>query len=192
MLNRILPSCHALRVAAGAIVLALPLALGAPAAAQADDSNNGVCGPNVESWNFSVSKLGPHITGTWNGQAPGIGVTRGVQHFSTTISLENGRLYLSGNGVKTELRPVRGTRKALRYDFINQRPLPKSAYAMDISLEDLSLVMDCDLSIAPQFTWTFGSGDRRSSGIYTFAGPNIAVGTMWNSGGGAREVLLQR
>lgn len=169
----------------------LSVGLALPAVAQ-DDPENGVCGPDVDSWDISVSKIGPLIAGTWTGTAPGMGFTQGVQTFTVNITLENGRLYMSGNGAKIELKPVRGARKPLRYDFVKQQPLPKSKQAVDVSVDDFGLVLNCDMSIAPQFTWSYGMGARRSSGVYTFGSPTAALGTMWNSAQGAREVYLSR
>lgn len=170
------------------------VALGAfslPASAQ-DEPDNPVCGPGVDSYDITVSEIGPLIEGTWTGTAPGIGATTGVQTFTMTITLEYGRLFISDGAQKTRLEPVRGTRKPLRYDFVKQRVLPEEAHAVKVTVEEFGLLLDCDMNIAPQFTWTFGSGSRRSDGIYSFGSPNNALGTMWNSARGAREVYLSR
>ena len=180
---------HALKSAAIASLLALGLAAPAPAK---DDPENPVCGPDVDSWKISVDEIAPHITGTWTGTAPGLGYTQGVQTFTVTITEQYGRLYMSGNGAKIELKPVRGARKPLRYDLVNQRKLKKAAHAVDVTLDEFGLVLNCDLAVAPQFTWSYGSGARRSGGVYTFGSPNAALGTMWNSAQGAREVYLSR
>jgi hypothetical protein len=175
---------HLFRPLAAALAIC---AFAAPAAAQDD---NPVCGP--DSFRFDVSKIGPHITGQWTGTAPGIGVTMGVQTFTMTISMNNGRLYISDGARKAELRPMHGTRKALRYDFLKGKALPKAAHAVDVSVDDFGLVLGCDMNVAPQFAWTFGAGSRRSDGIYSFGSPHHALGTMWNSARGAREVYLSR
>lgn len=151
---------------------------------------NKVCGP--DSVNMSMSEIGPLIEGQWTGEAPGLGPTTGVQTFSMTISLEYGRLYISSGGQKTRLEPVRGTRKALRYDFVKQKALPEDAHAIKVTVDDFGVVTGCDMNLATQFTWTFGSGSRTSQGVYSFANDRQALGTMWNSAQGAREVYLSR
>jgi hypothetical protein len=163
------------------------VSLAAPALAQ---DQNEVCGP--DSYNASMSEIGPLIEGEWTGTAPGLGTTAGVQKFTMTISLEYGRLYISSGGQKTRLEPVQGTRKALRYDFVKQRALPEDAHAVAVTVDDFGLTLGCDMNIAPQFTWTFRSGNRQSQGIYSFASSSHALGTMWNSARGAREVWLSR
>jgi hypothetical protein len=176
-----------------AAMFALPLAAPAQDSAAVPDVPNDICGPEVDSYRFSVSEIGPKLAGTWSAQAPGIGMTQGVQTFTVEISYKNGRLYMSGGGGgMTELVPVRGARKALRYDFIHQKPLPPEAHAVEVSLDDFALVFNCDLAVAPQFTWAMGTGARRASGVYTFVSPNHAIGTMANSAAGAREVYLSR
>lgn len=179
-----------------AAVLAAAICITAPALAQDEDPlpkpPNDICGPDLDTWMFSVSKIGPVLAGEWTGKAPGLGMTTGLQTFSVTISYERGRLYMSGDGGKVELKPVRGSRKPLRYDFIRQQPLPESAHAVKVPLDDFGLIHECELSVAPQFTWAIGSGARRASGVYTFVANNAAIGTMANSGRGAREVYLSR
>ncbi|MEC7761948.1 MAG: hypothetical protein VX874_08590 [Pseudomonadota bacterium] len=151
---------------------------------------NEVCGPSARS--MSMSEIGPLIEGQWTGEAPGLGPTMGVQKFSMTITLEYGRLYISDGAQKTRLEPVRGTRKALRYDFVKQQALPEDAHAIKVSVDDFGVVVGCDMDMASQFTWTFGSGSRTSQGVYSFASPTQGLGTMWNSARGAREVYLSR
>lgn len=124
--------------------------------------------------------------------APGMGFTTGVQTFPVEVSFERGRLYMGGDGKKVELHPVYGTRKALRYDFVRQAPLPETAHATGLPLEDFALITDCEPGIAAQFSWTLGSGGQSSGGVISFFGVHTALGTMWNSGQGAREVLWQR
>ena len=187
---RITSHLVAAALAASALVLTT-----APARAQDGDSPseaNPVCGPEVSGGRFDMAAIGSKIAGTWSARAPGLGVTKGVQTFTISIKVEYGRVYAEGNGTRIALNPVHGTRKALRFDPVRQKALPVEAHAVDMSLEDVELVTDCDLTIAPQFTWTYGSGSRTSAGIYTFLSPNFAIGTMWNSGGGAREVFLSR
>jgi hypothetical protein len=169
-----------------ASTLALTL-LATPVVAQEE---NTVCNP--DSYNVTVSEIGPALEGQWTGKAPGLGPTTGVQTFTMTISLEYGRLYISSGGQKARLEPVRGTRKALRYDFVKQQAIPEEAHAIKVSVDDFGVVTGCDMSLAPQFTWRFGSGNRSSQGIYSFASSYQALGTMWNSAQGAREVYLSR
>jgi len=176
---------HAIRRAALAGLAVLALA--GPARASDDSA---VCGP--DGARMRLGKLGPLLAGTWQGEAPGLGYTTGVQKFPVTISYKNGRLYMSDGGHMTELRPVRGARKPLRYDFVKQRKLPKSAWATEITLQDVELTSGCKLTVAPQFSWTLGTGARSSNGIYSFVSANIGLGTMWNSAMGSREVLLTR
>ncbi|MAM62408.1 hypothetical protein [Maritimibacter sp. UBA3975] len=170
---------------------ALALFLMAVPAISQDDENK-VCSYGSDGSRLSPAELGPMIEGQWTGTAPGLGVTTGVQTFPLTITLEYGRLYISSGGQKARLEPVRGPRKALRYDFVKQKAIPEEAHAVAVNVEDFGLVLGCDMNVAPQFTWTFGSGNRRSQGIYSFASPDHALGTMWNSARGAREVYLSR
>lgn len=163
----------------------------APLLAQSDD-DNGVCKGGATSMSFNVKKVGELIEGTWTGVAPGIGHTTGVQTFQVDIEMQNGRPVLKSNGRMTRLNAVQGPRKALRYDFVNQRALPEEAHAVKVSIDDFGLTTGCDMAFAPQFAWQFGSGSRRSNGIYSFASPTHAIGTMWNSAQGAREVYLSR
>lgn len=177
--------------AALAGLLALGLVL--PGAARADDPDeaNEVCAPEVSAGRFKVREIGPKIAGSWNARAPGLGFTRGMQEFPVEISFEYGRLYYAGSGVKVELRPVY-TRKPLRYDFVRQQPIPESARATELTLKDISVMTNCDLQIAPQFSWEYGTGNRRSNGVLSFMEDYVAIGTMWNSAMGAREVTLNR
>lgn len=153
---------------------------------------NPVCGSEISAGRFQIAQIAPAITGSWKATAPGLGMTAGVQTFTVEISFERGRLYLSGGGRKTELVPVYGTRKALRYDPVRQQTLSQEAWAVQVDPDEVALVAGCELGIEPQFTWRMGSGAQSSSGIYSFFGPGLGLGTMWNSAQGAREVLLQR
>lgn len=173
---------------AGSLVFGLAL----PGAVRAEDAANEVCAPDISAGQFDVSVIGPKIAGNWQGKAPGLGFTTGVQTFPVEISYQNGRLYYGSGGVKVELRPVYDTRKPLRYDFVKQKRIPEDGRATELSLEEMSVVTNCELPIAPQFTWEYGAGDRRSSGVLSFLEGSIAVGTMWNSAGGTREVMLLR
>lgn len=155
-------------------------------------TGNEVCGPEVSAGRFKLAQIGPQIAGLYEGTAPGIGFTRGVETFDVEISYQNGRVYMGGGGHKVELTPVYGMRKELRYDPIRQAPLPAEALAAQISMEDIELSTGCDRRIAPQFTWTAGSGARSSGGVYSFLSGDAALGTMWNSAKGAREVYLVR
>lgn len=161
--------------------------------AAVENQQNTVCGAGISAGKFKLSEIGPKVAGTWQATAPGLGYTQGVQEFDVVISFERGRLYIGGGGgPKVELKPVYGTRKALRYDPIRQKALPESAHAAKLSLEDIELVTACNPGIAAQFTWTYGMGGNSSGGIYSFLGEHVALGTMWNNRQGAREVLLQR
>lgn len=153
---------------------------------------NDVCGPEVSAGTFKVSEIGPRLVGTYEGQAPGKGNATGVQTFTVQITYSNGRLYIGNGAGASELKPVHGTRKELRYDPIKQMPLPEEARAAKISLGEMELVTNCDSRIAPQFTWTSGTGARTSSGIYSFLDRDTALGMMWNSAKGVREVFLLR
>lgn len=173
-----------------AIWLGLLLVMVQTSAATAEA--NDVCGPDVSAGPFKVSEIGPRLVGTYQGQAPGMGFTTGIQTFSVQISYSNGRLYIGDGAATFELKPVQGTRKELRYDPVRQMPLPEEARVANISLEDMELVTDCDSRIAPQFIWTNGSGARASSGVYSFLDRDTALGMMWNSAMGARGVALLR
>ncbi len=176
-----------------AVILAT--AATAPVLAQDDAvpaEPNMVCGPDVSAGQFKLDEIGPRIAGTWSAEAPGLGFTAGVHAFNANITFERGRIYILANGTKIELRPVYGTRKELRYDPIRQQALPEAAHAVKVSLEDIGLVTDCEIGLAPQFTWTYGTGARSSGGVYSFLDSHTAIGTMWNSAQGAREVYLSR
>ena len=161
--------------------------------AEVVDRQNTICGPKLSAGRFKLSVIGPRIAGTWKATAPGIGFTTGVQQFDVVIRYTNGRLYITGDGgAPTELKPVYGTRKALRYDPIRQKPLPKKSQAAKASLEDIALITDCEPGIAAQFTWRNGNGANSSGGFYSFLQDKFAIGTMWNSAQGTREVLLRR
>ncbi len=153
---------------------------------------NDVCDPEVSAGTFKVSEIGPRLVGIYEGQAPGKGNATGVQTFTVQITYSNGRIYIGKGAKASELKPVHGARKELRYDPIKQMPLPEEARAAKISLAEMELVTNCDSRIAPQFTWTSGTGGRTSSGIYSFLDRDTAIGMMWNSGQGVREVLLLR
>jgi hypothetical protein len=176
------------RLRAACFSLAMAVTQIGPAMAQGND----VCGPDVSAGTFKVSEIGPRIAGIYEGQAPGMGYTTGIQTFKVQISFSNGRLYIGDGATIFELRPVHGTRKELRYDPIKQMPLPEAARVSKIALEDMELVTDCDSRIAPQFMWTNGTGARASSGLYSFLDRDTALGMMWNSAMGAREVVLLR
>ncbi len=176
-------------------VVVVGLFASAPALAQDDvvpPEPNMVCGPDVSAGQFKLDEIGPRIAGTWSAKAPGLGFTAGVHAFTANITFERGRIYILANGTKIELRPVYGTRKELRYDPIRQQALPEAAHAVKVSLEDIGLVTDCEIGLAPQFTWTYGTGARSSGGVYSFLDSHTAIGTMWNSAQGAREVYLSR
>jgi len=183
----------ALAALAGLTVLALtgPAPAGpAPAVpAPANNIGNPLCASDGK---IDAKKVGPLIAGTWHGEAPGVIPAMGVQHFVVTISARSGHLYMHGGPRWIELRPVQGTRKPLHYDFIHHKPLPKSAWGTKATLDDLQVAAACELGMLPQFSWTFGTGGRTSAGIYSFLMPGIAVGTMWNSAGGMREVQLTK
>lgn len=170
-----------------AVWLGLVMATLQTAAAMAEA--NDVCGLDVSAGTFEMSEIGPRLVDTYEGRAPGGGFATGIQTFTVQISYSNGRLYIGDAATTFELRPMRGARKELRY---GQTPLPEAARVAKISLEDMELVTDCDSRIAPQFIWTNGSGARASSGLYSFLDRDTALGMMWNSAMGAREVVLLR
>lgn len=173
--------------------VALAISAGMSAAQDVPIEPNTVCGPKVSAGNFKVSEIGPQIAGLYVARAPGITVATGIQEFTVRIDYKNGRLYIGGDGKMIELRPVRGKRKLLRYDFIKGELLPKSAQATELSLGDIELVTDCSLYIAPQFEWSQGSGKISSWGVYSFLDRGTALGVMMqNSTGALREVVLFR
>lgn len=184
-------SPHARRVSCFGLLLAAVFS-GTMLAAQTAATPNMVCGPDVSAGAFRVAEIGPRIAGLYEGRAKGRVTATGVQTFPVQIEFSNVRLYMSGDGAKSEMRPVRGTRKALRYDVIKGRPLSQSAHATDLPLQDIEEMTDCDSNIAPQFEWTFGTGARSSGGILSFLGPDTAIGMTWNSATGVREVVLAR
>ena len=193
-----MPIFHALRPLALVAFIALATAPGwaqdgaaGPGTALPPAPPNPVCG-TFTAGQFKLAEIGPAIAGAWQGTAPGIGMTAGVQTFTVAFSFERGRLYASGDGGKVELKPIYRNRKALRWDPVRQMPLPETAHAVAVTPQDVALVAGCELDLAPQFSWTLGSGAQTASGIYSFFGPDIALGTMWNSARGAREVYLTR
>lgn len=172
--------------------VALAISAGMSAAQDVPVEPNTVCGPKVSAGNFKVSEIGPQIAGVYDGRAPGVFVAAGIQEFTVRIDYKNGRLYIGGDGKMVELRPVRGKRKLLRYDFVKGELLPKSAQATESSLSDIELVTDCSLYIAPQFEWSQGSGKQSSWGVYSFLDRGTALGVMQNGTSALREVVLFR
>lgn len=166
--------------------------LAGPAPAQeAVEAPNLVCN-EASRLAFRTTRIGTQISGIWNARAPGIGFTQGIQTFSVNISMDNGRLYLMAGGRKIAMSPIQGVRKELRWDFRKGQRIAESAQATPLSLEDIGLMADCELAVAPQYQWSMGSGQNASAGIYSFVSPTMAIGTMWNSAGGTREVILTR
>lgn len=156
-------------------------------AQEVPDVPNDVCNPDSPV-RFRSSVVGALISGHWQGTAPGIGVTMGVQRFAVQIFIENGRLYMQGEGQKVALAPNVGVRKALRTQMRTGKPIPIEAQATGLSLEDIELVTDCSFAAAPQYQWE----SRGAGGFYSFVSPDLAIGSMWNRAGGTREVLLER
>lgn len=144
---------------------------------------------------LNLRRIGPLLEGAWEETAAGIGPTLGVQRTAFEIIYDRmrNRLYMSGDGVQTELVPVRGGNKELRFDFVKNRPMAPDRFVMkEANPNEWAFVLGCDLGLAPQFSWQVGSGGMRADGIISFFSGSEAMGTKWNSARGAREVLLSR
>jgi hypothetical protein len=65
-------------------------------------------------------------------------------------------------------------------------------YLMGPESFEWALVQDCQIALAPQFEWQFGTGARRSDGITSFFSANEAMGANRNSARDVREQLISR
>ncbi|RDD93928.1 hypothetical protein DTW92_18405 [Paracoccus pantotrophus] len=108
-------------------------------------------------------------------------------------------MYLGSDGIQTELVPVRGGNKPLRFDFVRGEAMDPQFYMLTSTGSEppaepfeWALVQDCPIASAPQFEWQFGTGARRSDGIISFFSANEAMGTKRNSARGVREQLISR
>ncbi|MBQ0750190.1 MAG: hypothetical protein KBT70_08305 [Roseovarius sp.] len=175
---------------------ALLIALTGPVLAQQNTTiTNEICSETPRgSQGFDLRRIGPILEGSWSETAGGIGATMGVQRNEVEIFYDpsRNRLYLGGDGMQTELVPVQGGNKELRHDFVSERPMAPELFATKSDLAEWAYVLGCDMGLAPQFSWQIGSGTRRAEGIISFFSETEAIGTKWNSAGGAREVSLTK
>lgn len=157
---------------------------------------NEVCKPEVHrAGKFDLRQIGPLIEGVWTEEAIGAKPVMGVQHdlMEITYDRNRNRLYLGGGGgAMTELVPVRGGNKPLRYDFVKGQKMDKKFHMMVPEPFEWALVQDCQINSAPQFEWQFGSGSRQSQGIISFFSEREAMGTKRNSAYGVREQVISR
>jgi len=168
-----------------------------PAAAQQTTAiPNEICSETPRgAEKLNLRRIGPLLEGAWEETAAGIGPTLDVQKtaFEVIYDRMRNRLYMSGEGVRTELVPVRGSNKELRFDFVKNRPMAPDRFVMKkTSPSEWAFVLGCDLGLAPQFSWHVGSGGMRADGTISLLSGTDAMGAKWNSGGGAREVSLSR
>lgn len=172
---------------------ALLIATATPALA--NEPPNPVCRADIHrAGNVDLRKIGPSIAGRWTESAIGASVAIGVQKstFEIIYDQNRNRLYLGANDIRTELVPVRGGNKPLRYDFVRGKAMDPQFHMMVPEPSEWALVLDCQIASAPQFEWQFGSGARRSDGIISFFSANEAMGTKRNSARGVREQLISR
>ena len=175
---------------------ALLFAIAAPALAQQNIAiPNEICSETPRGADkLDLRRIGPLLEGTWTETAAGIGATMGVHRNVLEIVYDRmrNRLYIAADGMQTELVPVRGGNRELRYDFVKAAPMDPSMFAIKPDVAEWAFVLGCDIGLAPQFSWHIGSGARRADGIISFFSETEAMGTKWNSGRGAREVSLSR
>jgi hypothetical protein len=185
---------------------ALLIATATPALANepAKEPPNPVCRADIHrAGNFDLRQIGPLLAGTWTESAIGASVAIGVQKgtFEIIYDQNRNRLYLSADGIQTELVPVRGGNKPLRYDFVRGKAMDPRFYMLRQKDQkgpkgaepfEWALVQDCQIASAPQFEWQFGTGARRSDGIISFFSASEAMGTKRNSARGVREQLISR
>ncbi|MDF3605313.1 hypothetical protein PE067_03540 [Paracoccus sp. DMF-8] len=175
---------------------ALLVMTAAPAAAQQNIAiPNEICSEAPRGADkLDLRRIGPLLEGTWTETAAGIGATMGVHRNVLEIVYDRmrNRLYIAADGMRTELVPVRGGNRELRYDFVKGAPMDPSMFAIKPDVAEWAFVLGCDMGLAPQFSWHIGSGARRADGIISFFSETEAMGTKWNSGRGAREVSLSR
>lgn len=170
--------------------------------ALAGEPSNPVCHADVHrAGNFDLRQIGPLIAGTWTEAAIGTSVAIGVQEstFEIIYDRNRNRLYLGSDGIQTELVPVRGGNKPLRFDFVRGEAMDPQFYMLTSTGSEpgaepweWAVVQDCQIASAPQFEWQFGTGARRSDGIISFFSANEAMGTKRNSARGVREQLISR
>lgn len=99
--------------------------------ALAGEPSNPVCHADVHrAGNFDLRQIGPLIAGTWTEAAIGTSVAIGVQEstFEIIYDRNRNRLYLGSDGIQTELVPVRGGNKPLRFDFVRGEPMDPQFY----------------------------------------------------------------
>lgn len=172
---------------------ALLIATATPALA--NEPPNPVCRADLHrAGNFDLRRIGPLIAGSWAEAAIGASVATGVQRstFEIIYDPNRNRLYLGADGIQTELVPVRGGNKPLRYDFVHGKAMDPQFHMMVPEPFEWALVQDCQIASAPQFEWQFGTGARRSDGIISFFSATEAMGTKRNSARGVREQLISR
>lgn len=179
-----------------AVVSTLLITLSGPVLAQQNTAiQNEICFETPHgSQEFDLRRIGPILEGSWSETAGGIGATMGVHRNEVEIVYDPSlnRLYLGGDGMQTELVPVQGGNKELRRDFVSGQPMAPELFATKLDLAEWACVLGCDMGLAPQFSWQIGSGTRRAEGIISFFSETEAIGTKWNSAGGAREVSLTK
>lgn len=179
-----------------AALSSLLLVIAAPAfAQQGSDIPNEVCSETPRGADkLDLRRIGPLLEGGWTETAVGIGATMGVHRNALEIVYDRmrNRLYIAADGMQTELVPVRGGNRELRYDFVKGAPMDPSMFAIKPDVAEWAFVLGCDIGLAPQFSWHIGSGARRADGVISFFSETEAMGTKWNSGRGAREVSLSR
>lgn len=179
-----------------AALSALLVIIAAPAAVQQNAAiANEICSETPRgAERLDLRRIGPLLEGRWTETAVGMGMTLGVQRNTAEIIYDRmrNRLYIAADGMQTELVPVRGGNRELRYDFVKGAPMDPSMFAIKPDVAEWAFVLGCDIGLAPQFSWHIGSGARRADGIISFFSETEAMGTKWNSGRGAREVSLSR
>src|SRR5690606_25999889 len=81
---------------------------------------------------LDLRRIGPLLEGTWSETAAGIGATMGVHRNVLEIVYDRmrNRLYIAADGMQTELVPVRGGNRELRYDFVKGAPMDPSMFAI--------------------------------------------------------------
>ena len=178
------------------ILSALLIVLANPALAQQNTViQNEICSETPRgSERLDLRRIGAMLEGNWTEISKGIGMTMGVHRNEVEIIYDRmrNRLYISSDGMQTELVPVRGGNRELRYDFTAQRAMAPEMFAIEPELTEWAYVLGCDIDLAPQFSWQIGSGTRRADGIISFLSETDAIGTKWNSGRGARELSLTK
>lgn len=175
---------------------ALLIALASPALTQENAAiPNEICSETPRgAQKLDLRRIGPLLEGSWVETAPGIGPTMGVHRNDVALIYDRmrNRLYISSDGMQTELVPVRGGNRELRYDFIRGKPMDPEMFAIAPDVTEWAYALGCDIGLAPQFSWQIGSGGQRADGIISFFSESEAMGTKWNLARGAREVSLSK